>query len=119
MPLPGLSAQKLDTVLHPSEDTLMTTSVDVPTQLFSEIQLRAAQQGEPLHAVVADLLRKGLAASNTQGVAAPNAAELLQRRQEIAEKFISGEWSTDLEGFEAGRIADREAAQRRDELWSQ
>ena len=40
-------------------------------------------------------------------------ALLVKRREEIAQKFISGEWGVELTGFEAGRAADREAAQIR------
>ena len=44
-------------------------------------------------------------------------ALLVKRREEIAQKFISGEWGVELTGFEAGRAADREAAQIRAAQW--
>lgn len=97
----------------------MSTSVDLPTALFSEIQVRAAQQGQPVQAVVVDLLRRGLDTSQPPGGTAADVAALLDRRREIAGKFISGEWGAALEGFEAGRTADRDAAHRRSELWSE
>ena len=40
-------------------------------------------------------------------------ALLMKRREEIAGKFISGEWGTELAGFEAGRAADRKKAKQR------
>jgi hypothetical protein len=40
-------------------------------------------------------------------------ALMMKRREEIANKFISGEWGVELAGFEAGRAADREAARQR------
>ena len=97
----------------------MSTSVDVPTALFSEIQSRAAQQGQLVPVVVVDLLRKGLDASGPLANTHLDSADSLQRRREIAEKFISGEWGVELEGFEADRTADREAARRHAELWSE
>jgi hypothetical protein len=41
----------------------------------------------------------------------------LERRKEIAEKFISGEWGVELSGYEAGRAADRDSARERGERW--
>jgi hypothetical protein len=41
-------------------------------------------------------------------------ALMMKRREEIAGKFISGEWGVELAGFEAGRAADRKAARQRD-----
>lgn len=96
----------------------MTTSVDLPTQLFSEIQLRAAQQGAPVQAVVVDLLRKGLAADTPS---APTevvvSEEMLRRRKEIVDKYLSGEWTLELEGYEEGREKDRQKEAERAEAW--
>ena len=96
----------------------MTTSVDVPTHLFSEIQLRATQQGEPVQAVVVDLLRKGLAASSALP-STPDSVDdvMLQRRKQITENFISGEWGVDLAGCEESREVDRRKAMERAEAW--
>jgi len=41
----------------------------------------------------------------------------LRRRAEISEKFLRGEWSAELEGFEAARDRDRCASQSLAELW--
>lgn len=40
-------------------------------------------------------------------------ALMLKRREEIAGKFVTGEWGVSLTGFEAGRAAERRAAARR------
>jgi hypothetical protein len=41
----------------------------------------------------------------------------LARRKELSEKFVSGEWGTELSGFEAARSSDKSAAQTRSESW--
>lgn len=40
-----------------------------------------------------------------------------QRRKKIAGKFLSGEWSADLHGFESAKRADRTQAQTLSEQW--
>lgn len=37
----------------------------------------------------------------------------MNRRGQIAGKFISGRWGGDLSGFEAGRLSDRSVARKR------
>ena len=44
-------------------------------------------------------------------------ALFIKRREEIAQKFISGEWGTELAGFESERAADREKAKKRSTQW--
>ena len=39
-------------------------------------------------------------------------ALMLKRRENLAKKFIAGEWGVELKGFEAGRAADRQADSR-------
>ena len=41
----------------------------------------------------------------------------LKRREQLAQKFISGEWGVELKGFEAGHTADRQADTRDDQSW--
>ena len=41
----------------------------------------------------------------------------LQRRAELSAKFMSGEWSADLEGYEESRAADRSESQTLASLW--
>ena len=36
----------------------------------------------------------------------------MKRRERMAQKFISGEWGVELEGYEDARSAEREAAGR-------
>jgi hypothetical protein len=40
-----------------------------------------------------------------------------QRRARIASKFLSGEWSAELKGFEASQLADRTQSQTLSEQW--
>lgn len=42
---------------------------------------------------------------------------LLHRRTKISGNFLSGEWSAELESFEAGRSVDRSNSVRLSELW--
>jgi hypothetical protein len=96
----------------------MKTTLELPEDLVNEIESRAVHEGKQLQEAVADLLRKGLAAAAAE-IEIPVCTEqsLLQRRKELAEKFISGEWGAELAGFEAGRAADRESARARAESW--
>ncbi len=41
----------------------------------------------------------------------------LRKRAEISEKFLSGEWSAELESFETTREADRHSAQTLSQAW--
>ena|ERR1700676_1026896 len=96
----------------------MKTTLELPDDLVKEIKLRAVHEGKKLKDAVADLLRKGLKSTSTgSGTVVKADKAMLARRREIAEKFISGEWGVELEGFEAGRAADREAAKKRAKLW--
>ena len=42
---------------------------------------------------------------------------MLQRRARISKKFLSGEWSAELEGYEAAKTAERSQAATLAELW--
>ena len=44
-------------------------------------------------------------------------ALMMKRREEIAGKFISGEWGVESKGFEAARAADRKQAKARGAKW--
>jgi hypothetical protein len=44
-------------------------------------------------------------------------ALMLKKREEIAQKFISGKFGVELSGFEEGRVADRKTAKQRDRRW--
>jgi len=94
----------------------MTTTLDLPDDLIKDIHLRAEQEGRGLDETVAELLRAGLAVSSSRTATAVQVtASMLEERKRIAEKFLTGEWGTDLSGFEEGRAADREAAKVREE----
>jgi len=96
----------------------MTTTLDLPDDLIEDIQLHAAQGGRGFEETVAELLRAGLAASCSRPVSAiPADASMLNKRRRIAERFRTGEWGTDLSGFEEGRVADRDAAEKRERAW--
>jgi hypothetical protein len=40
----------------------------------------------------------------------------MHRRKEIAQKFLTGEWSAESEGYEEAKQADRRAAQTRETI---
>jgi hypothetical protein len=42
---------------------------------------------------------------------------MLQRRLRISQKFLTGEWSAELDGHEAAKIAEREEARTLAEKW--
>jgi plasmid stability protein len=86
----------------------MTTTLDLPADLVEDIRLRAEQEGRGLDETVAELLRAGLAASSSR-TAVRATPSMLEERKRIAKKFRTGEWGTDLSGFEEGRKADRDA----------
>jgi hypothetical protein len=94
----------------------METILELPVDLLKEVELRAVHEGRKLKDTVADLLRKGLRAGN--GTIPERSDEVSMReRKEVADKFISGEWSVELPECEAGRAADREFARERDQRW--
>lgn len=44
-------------------------------------------------------------------------ALVLRRRAEISAKFLTGEWSAELEGFEQSKVNDRTASTTLSEVW--
>jgi hypothetical protein len=76
----------------------------------------ACTKGPELNNAVAEALRHWL--GHTASATAVNADEvLLQRRKELTQKFVSGEWGVELAGYEAGREADRGKAAERAQAW--
>jgi len=101
----------------------MKTTLDLPDSLLQTLELQAQQSGESLQEMVTDLLRRGLAsrftkiepesAINGEKIGSyKSLSTLLAKRKQCAQKFIDGEWGTGLEGYEAGRNTDREAAKQ-------
>lgn len=43
----------------------------------------------------------------------------LKRREKLAEKFVSGEWGVQLEGFEVVQAADHEADRHIEKRWGE
>ena len=41
----------------------------------------------------------------------------LERRKEISQKFVSGEWGVELDGHEQSKAAERQKTQARDDAW--
>jgi len=96
----------------------METTLELPEDLLRDVELRSVHDGKKLKDTLLDLLRKGLQADPSNGaISAPSDEAVMQQRKEVADKFISGEWSVDLPEFEAGRAADREVARKHDERW--
>ncbi len=44
-------------------------------------------------------------------------ALVLRRRAEISTKFLTGEWSAELDGFEQSKVNDRAASQTLSAAW--
>ncbi len=44
-------------------------------------------------------------------------ALMLKRREELAQKFINGEWGVELKGFDAAQTADRDAEKQSEKRW--
>jgi len=78
----------------------MKITVELPESDLHEIcQLTGIQKkGPAIRKVLDDVLRLG-------------------RRAEISQKFMTGEWSAKLDGFEAARAADRISDQNISDLW--
>ena len=91
--------------------------VELPDDLIEGIRSRAEQEGREIEETIADLLRMGLEQSPSRQTIADVDASLLERRTFVAEKFLSGEWGVDLNGFREGRAADRNSATNRDRAW--
>jgi plasmid stability protein len=94
----------------------MNTTLELPNDLMTAVTARALRAGRPVQDVVAQLLRQALAADPVPPSAEDEAAMLADRRA-IAEKFLSGEWGADLEGFEEGREHDRRKSAERAARW--
>jgi hypothetical protein len=78
----------------------MKITVELPESELAEICAitRIAKKGPAIRKLLADTLRT-------------------QRRARIAGKFLTGEWSADLKGFEAAKTADRAQSQSLSEQW--
>jgi hypothetical protein len=44
-------------------------------------------------------------------------ALMLKRREELAQKFITGEWGVELKGFETAQATDKMAENQGEERW--
>lgn len=94
----------------------MSRRIELPDDLVKDLGNRAAQEGEPLDQTVAKVVRAGIAvAAKTTHI--PVDPAILEERRKIAEKFLSGEWGTQLDGFGEAREADRRRAELRNGMW--
>jgi len=78
----------------------MKITVELPDSELAEICeiTGVAKKGPAIRKLLADTLRA-------------------QRRAKIAGKFLTGEWSADLTGFEATKTTDRTQAQTLSDQW--
>lgn len=44
-------------------------------------------------------------------------ALMLERRKDLSQRFLTGEWGVELDGFEAARTSSREEARTLAEAW--
>ncbi len=42
---------------------------------------------------------------------------MLKRRQQLAQKFMSGEWGVELEGFEESQAKEVKSARQKNQAW--
>lgn len=94
----------------------MSKRIELPDDLVKDLEDRAAQEGEALDETVVKVVRAGLAAAPRKTHISVD-PDVLEERKRIAAKFRSGEWGTELDGFEEGREADRRAAEARNRSW--
>ena len=90
----------------------------MPDDLIKEIKLLAVHEGKKLKDAVAELLRQGLSAASGRSATVVKADKaMLKRRKALTQKFVTGEWGVELDGFEAARKADRLAAAEQAKAW--
>lgn len=111
--------RKVDSFPVRYENSLMEATFSLPDDLMREIQVFSEHKGQRVDEVVTNLLRKALLADGERGNAEADLSTTIESRRTIAEKFISGEWGVELEGYEASRDANREQARLHAERWSQ
>jgi hypothetical protein len=95
----------------------MKTTMELPDDLMKQIKLRAVHEEQKLKDMIAELLRKGLAAGKKAAGNVKASKEVLDRRRQMTRKFVSGEWGVELAGFEEARKADRRKARERASAW--
>lgn len=95
----------------------MKTTLDLPDQLVEAVKLTAVHDGMKFRDAMADLLRKGMAASAKKTPTVVHADKaMLQRRKEMTRKFVAGEWGLELSGYEQARKVDRSLARKKAEV---
>jgi len=95
----------------------MPTIVTLPDDLLRQVESHAARAGSDLNDAVTDLLRLGLARA-TASQSAPDES-MLEHRRALTQKFVSGEWGVELNGYEEARAVDRRKAAEREKAWSE
>ena len=95
----------------------MITTLTLPDDLLRQVESHAARAGSDLNDAVADLLRLGLARA-TASQSAPDES-MLEHRRALTQKFVSGEWGVELNGYEEARAVDRRKAAERAKAWSE
>ena len=78
----------------------MKVTVDIPDSEIKEICFFTGEKkkGPAIRKLVTDAL-------------------MLKRRQQLAQKFISGEWGVDHGSFEASQNQEKQVAKKRDRAW--
>jgi plasmid stability protein len=81
-----------------------------------QLRARAQAHARSVEAEAAAIL--ALAVEETRPPTVIHASpEMLAERERIMEKFMSGEWSAELEGFEEARAADRRESEELEKRW--
>ncbi len=87
--------------------------IELPDDVVQEIERRAAVEGRSAEDTVVAILRKALESPTRVYPLPPVDSEMLEERKRIAEKFLTGEWSVDIdhEAFERERARDKAQAE--------
>lgn len=98
----------------------MTKKIELPENLVLEIERRAALEGKNVDDTLASVVREGLD-SLARARPAPIVvdAAMLEERKRLLDKFLTGEWSVDFEGFEEAQAKERAEAEEQMRMWSE
>lgn len=93
----------------------MSKTLELPDDVMTAVASRALQTGQHVQDVVAQLLRQALAVDSATPAETRDAMQI--RRQEMTQKFLTGEWGVELAGYEEACAADHRRETERARAW--